>query len=88
MLPDRQQFSLSKKCNIYTPFVYCKIMRVKYAFDARTRQLGRSKRPLSGGRKKTGVQISVELFVLPLQEGVIVLTLFDLPHLTTPPRRR
>jgi hypothetical protein len=36
---------------------------------------------LSGGREKAGVQISVELFVLPLQEGVIFIFLMDIsPH--------
>jgi len=39
---------------------------------------GRSQRPLSGGREKTGVQISTELFVLPLQEGVIFIFLLNI----------
>jgi len=42
---------------------------------------GRSQRPLSGGREKTGVQISVELFMLPLQEGVIFISSLSIsPH--------
>jgi len=39
---------------------------------------GRSQRPLYRGREKTGVQISAELFVLSLQEGVIFIFSLDI----------